>query len=63
MFLEGPHNENADYKEALLSSEEQEELNALRRTQIDRDFTDEERTRFFELSAREDKAREQRDAA
>ena len=43
-----------DYKESVLIPEEQEELNRLRRLQIEKSFTDEERKRFLELAKKEE---------
>ncbi len=46
-----------DYKESYLPPIEQEELNALRRVQFEREFNEEEGKSFFELSKKEEQNR------
>lgn len=47
-----------DFKESLLSPDEQSELNALRRLQIEAGLSSDQRRRFLELSGKEEAARE-----
>lgn len=47
-----------DENNALLSTDEQIEINNLRRKQTEKDFTPEERNRFMELREKENKQRE-----
>ena len=46
--------EEYDFKESILGAEEQKELNELRKSQIDRPFTEEEKKRFLELAKKEE---------
>ncbi|OHA88739.1 MAG: hypothetical protein A3C70_03230 [Candidatus Zambryskibacteria bacterium RIFCSPHIGHO2_02_FULL_43_14] len=58
---QNPFNEGFDYSESLLPPTEQEELNQLRREQIDGiNWTSEKRARFLELSNKEEVVRAER---